>query len=389
MPNSNPGYIDEIKAHILETELGRLREQFGATGNLSVRIAFKEGDESQGVTGHAQLVLKSGDETIILGFSPANGVAGEVMKASPWNGGVPAKFSIENPSLNEDDPESASILSSEFNFNGATALNLIDDVATKLATPYQTYDWLFRSCITTIDQLVRPFGINVYTIRDDLGILLGPVGWAPPIPSASSPSPGYIATDSFEGPNREFDWYAGDGSRFEGIEFGGTTQMQWWNNAGELQYNTTFTPSNSPTSVLFDVNNNYNWGVKTTATNSSGGSLVTTIDPATPANPAGQFNWKTEIETFINNSPVNKIVVGDNGAVASASYDNAQLVGDIGAQFGSSLGRYLGGNSLIGQLATGTVIGAIGKEIGTALTLGASYSLDLAVKNAFGTLTGT
>jgi hypothetical protein len=48
----------------------------------------------------------------------------------------------------------------------------------------------------------------------------------------------------------------------------------------------------------------------------------------------------------------------------------------------------LGGNSLVGQVAAGTVVGAIGKEIGKALFMGGTYSLDVAVKDAFGTLGG-
>src|SRR5947209_7404769 len=165
------------------------------------------------------------------------------------------------------------------------------------ATPNQTYDWLFRSCITTIDQLARPYGIDVFAIRDGLGIL-SPLGWVPPIPIASSPGAGYIIADGFEGPNRAIDFYAGDGSRVEELNFGGKTQLQWWNNAGELQYNTAFTPASSPVSVLLDVNNNYDWGVQTTAINPGGGKLVTTMDPVTPAHPAGQFDWDREIETF-------------------------------------------------------------------------------------------
>ncbi|MEJ0078058.1 MAG: type I secretion C-terminal target domain-containing protein [Alphaproteobacteria bacterium] len=56
--------------------------------------------------------------------------------------------------------------------------------------------------------------------------------------------------------------------------------------------------------------------------------------------------------------------------------------------FGSQLGRFLGGNSLAAQLSLGTVIGAIGKEVGSALTMSASFNLTLSVEHAFGTLTG-
>src|SRR4051794_18130570 len=116
MPNPNPEYIDEIKANILLTKLGELRDQFAITGNLSVTIAYKD-ETAKGETGHAQLILKSGDETVTVGFSPAEGVDGTALMLSPLNGGVPGKFSVE-------DPELATAQSSEFNFNGATALSL-------------------------------------------------------------------------------------------------------------------------------------------------------------------------------------------------------------------------------------------------------------------------
>ena len=56
--------------------------------------------------------------------------------------------------------------------------------------------------------------------------------------------------------------------------------------------------------------------------------------------------------------------------------------------FGSKLGTYLGGNSLVGQLAAGTVMGAIGKEVGKALFMGGTFTLETSIQNAFGTLAG-
>jgi hypothetical protein len=81
------------------------------------------------------------------------------------------------------------------------------------------------------------------------------------------------------------------------------------------------------------------------------------------------------------------IKIAADGAVTSA-WNGGQVAGDIGAVFGSNLGRLLGGNSLVGQLSTGTVIGAIGKEVGNALFASASFSLDAVVTHAFGTLAG-
>jgi hypothetical protein len=81
-------------------------------------------------------------------------------------------------------------------------------------------------------------------------------------------------------------------------------------------------------------------------------------------------------------------VVGDNEQVVSATHNGVEFAGNIGAFFGSKIGQTLGGNALAGKLAAGTVLGAVGKEVGAALTMGASFSLDLAVKDAFGTLAG-
>jgi Ca2+-binding RTX toxin-like protein len=103
---------------------------------------------------------------------------------------------------------------------------------------------------------------------------------------------------------------------------------------------------------------------------------------------ANSFDWNREI-TAIHPDFIDKIVVGDNGAISSFTWGASQIsVGDIGSAFGSSLGRLLGGNSLVGQVAAGTVIGTIGKEIGNALQMGATFSLDFAVKDAFGVLGG-
>ena len=83
-----------------------------------------------------------------------------------------------------------------------------------------------------------------------------------------------------------------------------------------------------------------------------------------------------------------KVEIDDNNAVASATYNGVQFAGEIGGVLGSNIGRYLGGNSLVGQLAGSTVMGAFGKEIATALTMGASFDVELALENAFGTLVG-
>ncbi len=68
-----------------------------------------------------------------------------------------------------------------------------------------------------------------------------------------------------------------------------------------------------------------------------------------------------------------------------------EIAGNLGAFFGSKLGTYLGGNSVVTQLAAGTVLGAVGKEASKAITsfaMGGSFALEVSVQNAFGTLTG-
>jgi Ca2+-binding RTX toxin-like protein len=114
---------------------------------------------------------------------------------------------------------------------------------------------------------------------------------------------------------------------------------------------------------------------------SAGLSMSTTYDQF------GAFSWDHEIAA-IHPDFLDRIVVNDDGTVGLATYYGATLTGEIGSALGSSLGKLLGGNSLVGQVAAGTVIGAIGKEIGQALTYGGAYTLDVAVKDAFGTLGG-
>ena len=101
------------------------------------------------------------------------------------------------------------------------------------------------------------------------------------------------------------------------------------------------------------------------------------------------FDWNREIQTFIDNNPVNKIVIDDNEAVAHAEWNGAAMAaGEIGGALGSSLGKLLGGNSLIGQVAAGTVMGVVGKEVGKALFMGGNFQVETVVKDVFGTLAG-
>jgi hypothetical protein len=87
--------------------------------------------------------------------------------------------------------------------------------------------------------------------------------------------------------------------------------------------------------------------------------------------------------------PLYSVEVADNGTISSFLWHGADFTAaDIGSIFGSSLGKLLGGNSLVGQVAAGTLTGAIGHEIGEALRYGTSFTIDGVVTNAFGSLAG-
>jgi uncharacterized protein YcfJ len=102
---------------------------------------------------------------------------------------------------------------------------------------------------------------------------------------------------------------------------------------------------------------------------------------------SNRFDWSREV-TAIHPDFIDKIVVNDNNTVTSATYAGAEIAGNIGALFGSKLGNYLGGDQPFAKLAAGTVLGAIGKEVGKALFLGGSFTLETSIQNAFGTLAG-
>ncbi|TMI99395.1 MAG: hypothetical protein E6G97_22645 [Alphaproteobacteria bacterium] len=124
-----------------------------------------------------------------------------------------------------------------------------------------------------------------------------------------------------------------------------------------VQIDTGFAPDGSQTETTKDLSNQYTWAEK-----------IVSKDPG------GADAAKVEVE--------------DNGTVSDPALSGTTLAGDIGSIFGSNLGRLLGGNSLIGQVAAGTVISTIGKEVGSALFASGTFTLDLAVKDAFGTLGG-
>ena len=95
---------------------------------------------------------------------------------------------------------------------------------------------------------------------------------------------------------------------------------------------------------------------------------------------ADQFDWSREIKRIHPDGLFEEVTVGDDGNVSSlVSSGGTFTAGDLAGVFGSNIGRILGSNSLVGQVAAGTIIGSIGKEIGIALQYGTEFSFDSVV----------
>ncbi|TMI99397.1 MAG: hypothetical protein E6G97_22655 [Alphaproteobacteria bacterium] len=127
--------------------------------------------------------------------------------------------------------------------------------------------------------------------------------------------------------------------------------------ANGMQIDTAFAPDGSKIETTTDLSNQHSWDKEIVSKDASGADAA-------------------------------KIDVNDNGTVSDPALASTSLAGDLGSLFGSKLGLLIGGNSLAGQLAAGTVMGAIGKEVGNALFASGSFSLDLVVEHAFGSLAG-
>ena len=114
-----------------------------------------------------------------------------------------------------------------------------------------------------------------------------------------------------------------------------------------------------------------------------GGRNVTTTDLA------DQFDWSREFKRIHPDGLFDQVTVGDDGNVSRlVSGGDTFIGGEIGAILGSNLGRLLGSNTIGGKIAAGTVIGAVGREIGHALENGVTFSLEHMVGDAFGSLGG-
>jgi hemolysin type calcium-binding protein len=105
---------------------------------------------------------------------------------------------------------------------------------------------------------------------------------------------------------------------------------------------------------------------------------------------SNHFDWDRKIvDTGSGGQPLYSVEVADSGAISSFLWKGQDFTAaDIAGIFGSNLGKLLGGNSLVGTIAAGTLIGAIGREIGDALKYGTSFTIDGAVDHALGSLVG-
>ena len=93
-----------------------------------------------------------------------------------------------------------------------------------------------------------------------------------------------------------------------------------------------------------------------------------------------QHGWDSGVTGYDAGGGVSfEFEIADNGTVSSAQVDGIAIdLGSIGGVLGSRLGNMLGHNSFT-KIAAGTVMGAIGREIGQLVQFGHSVTLDAAV----------
>src|ERR1043166_870969 len=153
-----------------------------------------------------------------------------------------------------------------------------------------------------------------------------------------------------------------------------------------LQHITSLPVDGTRIDKAFDWNNTQSWSQQTTTTDQLGRTdKIETLDDSgaktaidyDQTNSGGWALKRTGYSADNYSQPLYSVEVGDNGTISSFLLGGGDLSGgDIGAIFGSNLGKLLGGNSLVGQVAAGTLIGAIGHEIGAALQYGTSLSIE-------------
>jgi hypothetical protein len=98
----------------------------------------------------------------------------------------------------------------------------------------------------------------------------------------------------------------------------------------------------------------------------SNGSAVHTI-----YDPLHAFAWDSQItQTDADGNVLVHLEVSDSGGASGFVGATSIDLGSIGGILGSQIGHILGGNSLVGRVAAGTLAEAIGREIGQGLQLG-------------------
>src|ERR1043166_5232476 len=153
-----------------------------------------------------------------------------------------------------------------------------------------------------------------------------------------------------------------------------------------LQHITSFPVDGTRIDKAFGWNNSQSWSQQTTTTDQLGRTdKVETLDDSgaktaidyDQTNSGGWALKRTGYRADNYSQPLYSVEVGDNGSISSFLLGGGDLSGgDIGAIFGSNLGKLLGGNNIAGQVAAGTLIGAIGHQIGAALQYGTSLSIE-------------
>ena len=134
--------------------------------------------------------------------------------------------------------------------------------------------------------------------------------------------------------------------------------------AGFLQHITEFPANGMQIDKAFAPNGGF-IEKKTDLADQSAGTIRS---PATTTRPT--TSRRTASRSTTTRAPAPPIYHGVYDNETAALLNGVEIAGNLGAFFGSQLGTYLGGNSVVTQLAAGTVLGAIGKEVGTALTMG-------------------
>jgi Ca2+-binding RTX toxin-like protein len=93
-----------------------------------------------------------------------------------------------------------------------------------------------------------------------------------------------------------------------------------------------------------------------------------------------EFGWNSRVTGYDGKGAVDyNFDIADNGTVSAAQVHGVAIdIGSIGGVLGSRLGNMLGHNTFT-KIAAGTVMGAIGREIGQLVQFGHSVTLDAAV----------